>query len=49
MDQLTWKKQLPGAAKIRRLLDNIVSSHCLIIMKPLMIIKISKNIKMLGK
>jgi hypothetical protein len=49
VDQLTWKKQLPGAAKIRRVLENIVSSHCFIIMKPLPIIKISKNIKTLGK
>jgi len=49
VDQLTWRKQLPGAAKIRRVLDNIVSSHCFIIMKTLLIIKISKNIEILGK
>jgi hypothetical protein len=49
VDQLTWRKQLPGAAKIRRVLDNIVSSHCSIVMKTLPIIKISKNIEILGK
>ena len=48
-DQLTWRKQLPGAAKIRRVLDNTVSSHCFIIMKQLPIIKTSKNIKILWK
>jgi len=48
VDQLTWRIQLPGAAKIRRVLDNIVSSDCFI-MKPLLIIKIDKNIEILGK
>jgi hypothetical protein len=49
VDELTWRKQLPGAAKIRRVLDNTVSSHCFKILKPLLIITINKNIKILGK